>query len=201
MYKTVLKLGILISVIILLNDLYFCYKQYFLREDVWMQPYFRGWFTFSSAINFIGIFILGYYFKMKGYAKVLNGLIAIAIVTSLGTFHTYQAIGIDKLPGLLDHIVTGGVYVTGFIYAIILIKSNAKERPHLRLLGNLLCIFFPFSATLYILFFVSSSPEFRASINEIWAWSETLGNSLPVLYLLNFISELKEVSTSETQLA
>lgn len=201
MTKTLLRAAIIINILIILDSWYFSYKFYLLGEPLWQQESFRGWFVYASIINFLGMFILAFYFKSKGYTSALKILIGIALAAVFGTVVTYQVIGTGIETRWVDHMAFASMQIVGLLYAIALINSNVSERPYLKLLGQALCVYVPITVTLYILFFTSTNPEFRNTINGIFAWTEPLSSLLLLLYLANFVDELKVLNKSHMQVA
>ncbi len=201
MNKTVLRAAIIFNILIILDSWYFNYKFYLLGEPLWQQESFRGWFIYTSVINFIGIFTLGLYFKLKEYSKAFNTVIFIAIGSLFSTIIAYQVIGTGLPPGWLDHTAFAVLQAIGLIYAITLINSKVNERPYLKLLGQALCVYIPISTTLYILFFTSPNLEFQNTINSIFSWAEPLSSLLLLLYLANFVDELKVLNKRHMQVA
>ena len=192
MYKSLLRLGIIVTIIFVLLGWFYCYRYYYLEEPLWQQLSFRPWLLFSFVINFIGIFVISAYFKIKGYKNALAAMVAITISAIYGFIVAYQAIGSGAEAGLNDHIAYGSAFLTNSIFAWVLINSKVSERPYLKTLGKVLFIYLPVELVLYLLYFTTADGGVKASVDHAFGWLEPIGFAIAILEILNYVSELRE---------
>jgi len=162
---------------------------------------YSSWFIVSAVTAFAleGIFIKYFYDKKYKYAFILN-VVGLGIMIA----HTYVIYGqlIGKDYQNFWYVTVILVMVINLLFGLCFVYSRAKERHYLKISGVVLFILAIFYSTLLVSSWTSGSPELKASMNRIFPWLELSTIIFAVLYILNFLSELKELQENgDTQVA
>ncbi|WP_462248109.1 hypothetical protein [Ekhidna sp.] len=200
MSRSLLKAGIIFTLILVLDGLIYSYYYYQTEGQIWMDIAFRKWLIIGYSLGFIVTILLAIYFKSKNY-RVLFIITIIEIPITIFRFiNDYQAVGSEEI-GLLFHTSVIAIQLIGLAFAIALISTIAREQRYLRLVGQVLCVFIPIVLTLYILYWTSSSADIKVTIGNIFLWLEPAGQFIPIFYALNFMDELKKLPKNQMQVA
>lgn len=164
-----------------------------LGAGIYVLPSIGGWLLLMNLMALAtSVFVLLYY-RDKQYRVAL----ATGIVTALTTFCGYLFLFITILNRELGRYTTGTLFLivsTGIVYAISLIVSRAGKRRWLKRAGIFSLI--PGLIQLATLIWYVDAPPMpiNATLDTIRQWTSLVGNLLPVLLILNFVSEARLVT-------
>ncbi len=158
-------------------------------------PSFFDWVLVISVVQIAGsIFVLRYY-RYKKYELVFVA----EIIATIASF--CQSIVIYMIRLLQTLYVPSLVFfsVAGIFYGIGLIFSKAGERIWLKVAGTVILV----NCVIYlpVIFWMTISPEVRysAAVVKISQWTSLLHAFVPVMLIMNFLSESKTLKVEDVE--
>ena len=161
-----------------------------LGPQIFTLQSFAEWLLVTYIISLIGsLFLLKYYHYKKYWFTFSTGTIAtitllchviiIYVILVAGAWQSYN------IPTLILFLVAG------IVYAISLIFSRAGKRPWLKAAGVFMLIIDV--VLLSALIWGMNSPEVQTNgtLEKIIQWISLAGSLGPVLFIMNFLGELK----------
>lgn len=169
-----------------------------LRGQVFMLESFIGWFWVATITSVSASLVLLKYYLYRKYTFTFSIAIVSTLVTLCqGTMFYFIVSGAREwqrfyIPFLFS------VLVSGIVYAISLIFSNAAERPWLKRAGVFMLFISSISLVLIIMTIASSDMQTILALEKVTQWIGLIGNVIPVLFILNFLDELRNVKKEST---
>jgi hypothetical protein len=168
-----------------------------LGSEIFTVDYYLAWFIAANITITIGwVLLLKYYYYRNYRFAFFTGLIVVAansglaviicIILTSGKLSSYYA------PGFMICLITG------IIYAASLVFSNARERFWLRLAGA--CSLIASMILLWAFIANISGHAAPASFNilKIGQWATIALGLAPILYVMNFVNEIKTLKAAST---
>ncbi|MBO0953034.1 peptidase [Fibrella sp. HMF5405] len=171
-----------------------------LRTELYSLPSFPSWFLIVNPIALITSILLLTYYQYKAYrVTFLTGVVA-----TLTTFGSLLYLVLARLyPSLGQHpdtVIFLGV-MTNLTYALSLWVSRASERLWLKRTG--IALFFIYLGHLATLVWFVNTPPYppNATLDLIRQWLSLADRVIPVLLLVNFMDEYRQVSPGSERTA
>lgn len=156
-----------------------------------------GWFIFESLIALICSLITLKYYHHRKYWFSYRVMI-ISTLVSIFHFITVYKVLVTKGLSLYFFIATLLVLIIGILYAISLIFSETRKRPWLKAAGFFL-FFLGLGLLLSTTWAISSiSARTGGIIGKIEQWASLIGSVIPVLFIMNFLSEKSTAKKNNT---
>jgi predicted esterase len=167
----------------------------FFRLDAGMGalPSFLNWIMVTGLVQIAAsIFVLKYYYYKKYQLVFVTGI----IITVAGFWYAIMLYMMRLLETVFYPSIVASA-VVGVLYGIGLIFSKAGERTWLRMAGIVTIL----NSLVYIavILWFTISPEVRYSptVLNIWEWHSFLHAIIPMLFIMNFLDELKNLNVQE----
>ena len=164
--------------------------------QIYFLDSFTGWFIGVSIVSLAGSLILLKYYSYKNYWFAFFTLIIAAIASFCLFFIMYKMLVARQLeeyymPVLLLSLGTGAVY------AISLIFSKAGKRTWLKTAGCFMFVINLILISVLIWHINSQDVGLKDALEKMSQWISMAGSLVPVLFILNFLSEVKLLNTEE----
>lgn len=195
-------LGIFFIGLSILKGIFQHYVVFQLQDQVYKLQGLADWALLVTIIGLIASFMmLKYYYYKKYWFAFWTGLLStIALLLHFSIFYHYLLTRLPNdfyLPSFLIYLFTG------IAYGISLIFSRAGKRFWLKTAGIFLLMIgvILLSSTIWSIY--TQDVQLHAILGDIHQWASRAGTLIPVLFIVNFLSELKalepEGSTSTLQ--
>jgi Dienelactone hydrolase family len=158
-------------------------QMFFLESFTW-------WFLISNVVSFSASIMILKYYRDKQYQFAFST----GTITVISHLFHFAVISIALFTRQLESIYFFSLFaiqVTGIVYAIALIFSSSGKRPWLKAAGVavfLLCCFFLSILTWSI---TSRDVQLKLTLEKIIQWATLIGSLVPLLFVLNFLSEAR----------
>lgn len=198
MSRNYYKVLILLISLILINGFYFGIRYFELGPAIENEAFLPTWFKIQMSMNLVATILMApYYFFKKFMANFYLSFVFIAL------FILEFIAGISRFNGrgfnILDISLAISLFLVSLFYGIAFFRTNARTRPYLKIFGYVLTVLTPIYMIAYILVVSNPSAGLEAALLSFFKVFEPIVQLLPIFYILNFYSELKE--TPETRLA
>jgi len=164
----------------------------FFRLDAGMGalPSFLNWIMVTGVIQVAAsIFVLKYYhFKKYQFVFVTGTIIAVA-----GFWYSIMLYMMRLLESVFYPSIVASAAV-GILYGIGLIFSKAGERKWLRVAGIVTILNSVVYIAVILWFTISPEVRFSPTVLNIWEWHSFLHAFIPMLFIVNFLDELKNLN-------
>ena len=191
-------LGIFFTGLLFLNGLLQSFFYFQLGSRIFSFESFMPWFFVVNFISLFWILILLKYYHHKSYWFTFSTGALAAIASLCHTFVFYNLLEARELINYLPitFLITQG---TGLLYGISLIFSEAGERPWLKFAGVFIFFLELFLLTTFVWAMQSGDVLGNTNVEKYQQWASLVGNILPLLFIMNFWSELKEEKAERGQ--
>lgn len=161
---------------------------------------FLSWSAITLLSNLVASLLMLKYFRIKGYRAAHITLIVIIVFGMAQAIVFFVLIFTKQLVGLYSVLLVINV-ILGTIYGGILWLSRTGERIHLRWAGTVgVLTGIPLLIFLFLILNEKDAAVQR-SLDHTAKWIVLIAASIPILMLLNFNAEQKEVSGDEIVLS
>jgi pimeloyl-ACP methyl ester carboxylesterase len=150
---------------------------------------FLGWYVLILIINLVVLFVLLKYYHYKKYWFAFSTGI---IFTIAGLFNFIIIFSMLAIGELGDYYTIAILIIlgTGFLHYISLLFSPAGKRPWLKTAGIVGSILMVILLLAFIRYMNSQDSQIKVALDKIINWASMVGGILlPMLYIMNFLSE------------
>ena len=159
-----------------------------LGEGIYKLHSLSNWLLLMNLISLATAFFLLSYYQYKQYrVALLTGIVA-TVMTFCGYLFLYLALQMRVLASYTTPVI-GLVVSAGIVYSGSLVFSIANERPWLKWAG-IFSFMMGFVQLATMIWFRDAPPmPVNTTLDTIRLWSSLFGTLLPVLFIVNFLSE------------
>ena len=162
--------------------------------QIYFLDSFTGWFIGVNIISLAGSLILLKYYHYKKYWFVFSTLTIAAVASFCLFIIMYRILEARQLAGYYTPIFLLSLG-TGAVYAISLIFSKAGKRTWLKTAGVFTFVINLILMSVVIWHTNSQDVELKDTLEKMSQWISMAGNLVPMLFILNFLGEVKLLNT------
>lgn len=189
-------LGVLFMTLSMLYSMFHAFNYFQIGNAVYEHPHIIKWHLLGFALDVPVFIVLFYYFRHKDYNHAFSVLIVLAVTVLIFHITGYTWLQ-GRVWGMQDKVSFMLLLGVLTIYGFVLIYSNASERPYLKKIGYFISVFTPIVATMYVLIITNNDTWLQETLNYAFRWAELIGSIIPILYIFNFLRELKQTPPQE----
>jgi len=158
-------------------------------------PSFLNWIMVTGVVQIAAsIFVLKYYHYKKYQLVFVTGII-IAVAGFWYAIMLYMMRLLETV--FYPSIIAANV--VGVLYGICLIFSKAGERKWLRVAGIVTIVNSLVYISVILWFTISPEVRYSPTVLNIWEWHSFLHAIIPMLFIMNFLDELKNLNVQEEE--
>lgn len=161
-------------------------------EAIYQLPSITNWFVVNAALSMVGLIILLKYYQHKKYWYAFSTGLLYALAVLFSLLSVYTALNGGDIADYYIYLHFT-VLTTGIIHASSLFYSRAGKRYWLRAAGLYMLVLGIVSLFFLIGRMNIQDVEIYGVLIAIQQWTSLAGSLLPVLFILNFLRELKEL--------
>ena len=197
MNRNLYLLGILFLGLTFATGLFQSIAYFQLGPQIFTLESFTDWFLVGSIIALVSSFFLLKYYHYKGYRFTFSAATISIIATFFQLTILYTILMSRRLESYYIPVLML-VAVTGITYAVSLIFSDAGKRLWLKIAGVVLLILG--LVLVSVITWTAFSPQLQTSgtMELINKWVTLVTNLVPVLFIMNFLSELAKAKKDTT---
>ena len=166
--------------------------QFQVGNRIFSLPSFIPWFILVILVSLIWTIILLKYYHFKKYRSAF----ILGIITTGAALCFYFLVYLmlkGNRPGTYNALIFLAFLGTGILYSLSLIFSGAGKRPWLKAAGVFGLMIDLALIAVMIWSMILIDVQSYVAIGKLNQWISLAGALLPVLYLFNFLSEIKQL--------
>jgi len=164
-----------------------------------LDSFFR-WYLLYNILIFLGLFVYLHYFGRKKYALPFWTLL-INVVAIIFSFVFFIGAFSGNTAWVQLYMIAETIsLVTGILFGVALIISEASKRKWLRLTGIFLSVTGIALLAPAIWYFTSTAPDRATTLETIAQWILLVGFPGPLMMLMNFLDEKKQLPAHDENL-
>lgn len=162
------------------------------RQIYWLES-FPAWYLFVNILSLAGSLIFLKYFHNKKYALAFWATIISGVAAIFQFIIVYSSL--MRAGQMLNYYIPAhlGVVGTGIFYGVSLIFSDTGKRPWLKATGVFTLIIGLVLVAAVVWYVNPQDPQKIETFEKIHQWVSLVGSVVPVLLIMNFSIELKEL--------
>lgn len=197
MSRTFYLFGIFFSCLFVLIGLFQSFTFLPVQDQLYMLPSLAGWIVFVTTLSLVAaLILLKYYQYQKYWFAFSTGLLQTLASFCYSSLFYVQLQGVDVQNYFLISYFT--ILGTSILYAIGLIFSRAGKRFWLKIAGIYLFIIGIVLLCAMIGRMYAQGAETFELLIAVQQWAGIAVQLLPVLFILNFWGEIKELEQIKT---
>lgn len=166
--------------------------------QMYMQEAFVGCFLVQAVVSLLAsLFILRYYYYRKYWLTFSTA--AIHFIGSLCFFIVFFRM--LQAGTLVNYYFPALIFYlsAGILYALSLMFSNAGKRLWLKIAGAIFLIIGIILLSALTWNLTTQDSEVKGILEKVGSWTSIVGSLIPVLFIINFLDELKTANKESGQ--
>ena len=166
-----------------------------LGAEMGALPSFLNWIMVTGLVQITAsIFVLKYFHYKKYQLVFVTGI----IMAVAGFWYAIMLFMMRLLESVFYPSI-GATAVVGILYGIGLIFSKAGERIWLRAAGIVTILNSLVYIAIILWFTISPDVRYSPTVLNIWEWHSFLHALIPMLFIMNFLAESKNLNVQEVE--